>query len=424
MHNYLSFFLLLFLSMSVSFAIEEDSSLSTAGEVSNISLEQAKVLLESRSLPGDFTAQGGYVVRLYEQKKSADKDFEMQVNRTRLALENARKIRIENERAFGREPNIKDLEDSDARSLEDFKNKIKPLLARTTKTYAARYFVSGDMWREERMPLPDDVPLSELVKYVQEHGFKPNFIDCWNGHESAQLKRPLDVLKYPFANPDLNHGYSVLSYNAKDAPNVFSRAIQQIFTTERIDLLEKSGHQFQAQLLPGRQGDLIITMLPSDKDAAIITVTFDGPSGYYLSKSVTEIDGNIIHLEHNTNFIKTSTGFSIPRSLLLEVRSNKTFDVTNSIEHLAFERPQTGIVFDDALFNLASTEEFKSLPLDRSFLPQPPARIFPKKQVLDSSSTSEGSGFDRFWLVTLNIAFIIVVITIWLAKRYSISDPK
>jgi len=349
----------------------------------------------------DFdTAIGGYVVRIFnhvpEEKVEAD------MANLRKALEDAKEIRIANERALGRKPNEEALD-------AEIEANIAEMLAKDAgdglQTFAARYLQKGDSYRIEQFALPNDISLDQLQKDLKngDISFKPTYTRTWNEKQYAEISGEFSALSYD------NRAAGLVKFTKYSRDSAMD-----------LDLLETITNQVgsSASVVDSKtqSGDAaVILRVGSPKAVSVyLEITVLPTKGYCVQSAHTKIKGAVMSREESRGFVETSAGFWLPTKVTREsyrLDANQVPYLSSKEELIAFEPPKTNVPLADSTFDLASSNEFKALPQLTHLLPQGDPYI--KKQNLDDQT----DGLGRIFLILVNVFVVAALLGLWIYRR-------
>lgn len=347
------------LRLGLSFAFLCCLCLHGTTQAEEISIEDALKLLKSQQKVGDTSVVTNYVVRHTEPSGTLAEEEEKAVALVKESLDQAREMRIKNDRSFGVEPDIKALEANDAATLKEYRQKFRKNFTGGVRTYASRVTVAGANWREERMTLPNDRPIEDVVELVQEQGFRPDFVETWNGERCAYLKRPAAAKQQSYEVNPTKSGYAGVRSQQPSSPSILNSVATGPLAADSVEAMKKANVDFQAT-----RSDTTLTInvtgpvtFPQE-----MTASFAVNYGYAMTKLTVKIRGQVIRSDEYSDFYKTKSGLWIPQRVVVETRDAKTGKLKHSTEQIAFDKPVTDVQLPSDSFDLAETEEFKSLP--------------------------------------------------------------
>jgi len=328
-------------------------------QAEEISIEEALKLLENQQKVDDTVVVTNYVVRHIEPSGTLAEEEEKAVGLVKESLDKAREMRIKNDRSFGVEPDIKALEANDAATLEEYRQKFRKNFTGGVRTYASRVTVAGANWREERMPLPNDRPIEDVVQLVQKEGFRPDFVETWNGERCAYLKRPSSVKEQPYEVNPTKSGYAGIRSQQRSSPSILNSVATGPMTAGSVEAMKQANVEFQ---VTRSDTTLTINVTGPVTFPQEMTASFAVNCGYAMSDLTVKIRGQVIRSDGYSEFHKTGSGLWIPQRVIIETRDTKTGKLKHSTEQIAFDEPVTDVQLPSDSFDLAETEEFKSLP--------------------------------------------------------------
>lgn len=335
--------------------------------------------MAEQSAIGFDNAVGCYIVRRFDHTSNSER--EQKVADMRKALEKANSYRIANERRLGREVDEAVLQAEIEANVSEFS---KGLFARELQTYIEKYYIQGESYRLEQMPLPDDVDLDDLLAGIvsAKIAFTPTYVRTWDGKQYAEIVR--DVAKRESAKPssDVNQkarppeAFATLSYENLGAMPKFTTYGRDSTSDPRfLSNAAEKGYPSNTEHVRTEDGDdaIKLTVNVPESLSLYLEVVVLPAKGYTTRSSYLKVRGAVLSREECREFVQTTAGFWLPTRLVREAYKLDTRQVpylSSKEELLAVEPPRTNVPLPTGIFDLPSTEEWKALPLSRHLLPQ------------------------------------------------------
>ena len=389
-----------------------------SGELISVRAKEVAARMHEQGALDCESAIGGYVFRLFNHV-SDDRTKEDLAN-FRKSLEGANAIRIKNERALGREPDVAaltaEVEASVAKQAEK-----KP--GDGVQTHAVKYTQKGERYRIEQFQLPNEVPLDRLHEQLKsgEISFKPTYTRTWNGKQYAEILDPNAGATGATEGEVVKRGFAALSFDNQAAGLLkftkYSRngAMDPQFLEKLTSQLGTSAIIEEAKTQNGDEV-LILKVGSAESVAAYLEATILPAKGYCIQSAYTKMRGAIMSRDEYSDFVLTSAGFWLPTRVRVE---NYRFDEKEipylfmKEELIAFETPTTNVPLEDSIFDLGSTAEFKALPQLKHLLPKGDPYIKPRGMPVNRFSSS------GMYLLLLNGVVVGGAIVFWCFRRKS-----
>lgn len=397
-------------------------SSSSRGQVSEQAAELFNRMHEQGAL-GFETAIGGYVYRVFNHVPAEKPKTDLA--NMRKALEQAKEIRIKNEQALGRTPDVAALD-------AEIESNLAEIIARDPgkgyQTYAVRYSQRGERYRIEQFALPNDVPLNQLCEELKsgEVSFKPTYIRTWNDKQYAEILFPesastASMDDYKTREPS-KKGFGALSFDNRAAGVVrftaFGRdaAIDPNLLKTMTSQLGSPATVAEAKTATG--DDALVLRVGSPESVSLyLEVTVLPAKGYVIQSAHTKIKGAVMARDDFGGFVQTSAGFWLPTRVTKEnfqLDDSQSPFLFSKEEFMAFETPQTNVPLDENTFDLGSSEEFKALPQLKHLLPKGDPYIKPM------ATPSPVSSSRTFLIAAINIFVIGGMVSFWFYRRRSV----
>ena len=374
----------------------------------------------------DFdNATGFYIVRRYDH--TSDSEREQQIGDVRMALEKAKNYRIANERSLGLEVDEAALQAEIDANVSEFSQGLSAL---ELQTYVEKYFLQGESYRLEQMPLPNDVDLDGLRAGIVSENirFTPTYVRTWDGRQYAEIVR--QVTKPGSANlrSDLGgngqppEAFATLSYENRGAKPKFTTYGRD--STSDPDFLSKAaekGYPVNTEDIRTEDGDdaIKITVNVPESLSLYLDVVVLPTKGYSTHSSYLKVRGAILSRDYCREFVQTTAGFWLPMRIVREAYKLDTRQVpylSSKEELLAIKPPQTNVPLLAGIFDLSSTEEWKALPLSRHLMPQ-------ESPLVKKAPLADNGDWTPSLFFAINAIIVVSLALYWIRRRRAHGFP-
>lgn len=357
--------------LGLSFALFSCLSLHMTAQAEEISIQEAFQLLEEQQKVGEADIVLHYVVRHTASKNALNKRGEQLLRDVTTSLERYREFVLKGDKIFRIETDVDGLNARIARVEEAHRRELDKALAEGTQTYAMRIYISGKKWREERMPLPNDRPLDELVTVVQQEEFYPQVIHSYNGKLEAFLRRSSDKQRVALQGVEkqeeaagfthLYLGRNRIDLGLAHGSQVLTAVTNSSYSPERVAELtrdEKYGCKFLANR---SEQELEVKVLGTGFNPNSHQMTYAMNHGLAMSYSVMRKAGSLVSQHRNEQFRKTDDGLWLAERMSDEYWDPVSEEKLVSLERHAFAPPEINPDLDPGFFDLALSDEFISI---------------------------------------------------------------
>jgi len=373
----------------------------------------------------DFdNAIGGYVVRIFNFVD--EKDSKQQIARFRKNFEESKKIRIANIQTLGGHVDEAAIDAEMEKNIAELSTTFS---VRGLETLAVRYFQQGNWYRIEQFNLPNDAALDHLRDELKSGTiqFEPTYVRTWNGQQYAEIvtqsrnsnRKPQGSTIQQAVERSASSPQAVgaLSYDDRAAGvcNFTTYARDDAADPKSLGNMAEKGFPVTTSTSQTRDGDPAVLLRIGLPDTVSFYTEFTvlPTKGYCVTSSFMKVNGAKVNRAEYGDFVETSSGVWMPTRIMRESRKFDEHQVpylATKTELLAFEAPKTNVNLPASTFDLASSKEFKALPLSTRLLPQGNAYL--EKPVLTPPT------FRRVFLIVANLLVIGALLGFWLYRRH------